>query len=156
MALHLFRSNVACAIGLIVAASCLIGIVDAQGPCSTPYANSLSIKCFAVDGETETQFPKDPSLTTYAPEGTDCNDILVPSVVDFVECLRTVQFDFHWTYLGTDDVMLGNVYRSITNSLGVYPEETVGMVKSVWGSMIVPGTSLKDTCRKLVAASSPD
>ena len=125
--------------------------VDAAA-CAIPYESVVSVNCTAQNGETESQFPKDESLLTYAAPGTDCMAIQTPREEDvkWDECLRTVQFDFIWKYVGPDDAKLISVKRDITNSLGVYPEETVPLVKSYWGQEIWTGWGLKNTYHQIV------
>lgn len=118
--------------------------------CASPYASTLSVKCTAQNGYTEEQYPKDKSLATYAAPDTDCMAIQTPVEGHWRECLRTVQYDFEWKYDGEDDAVLKSVNRDITNSLGVYPEETVPLVKSYWGKDIWIGVGLKDTYHQIV------
>lgn len=120
--------------------------------CTIPYKSVVSVDCTAQNGETESQFPKDESLPTYAAPGTDCMAIQTPREEDvkWDECLRTVQFDFTWKYVGPDDAKLISVKRDITNSLGVFPEETVPLVQSYWGREIWTGWGLKNTYHQIV------
>mmetsp|Transcript_8086 Transcript_8086/g.13383 ORF Transcript_8086/g.13383 Transcript_8086/m.13383 type:complete len:246 (-) Transcript_8086:190-927(-) len=127
------------------------GTTDAAA-CAAPYTSVVSVECTAQNGETESQFPKDESLPTYAAPGTDCMVIQTPIEEDvgWKECLRTVQFDFDWRYVGPDDATLVSVKRDITNSLGVYPEETTNLVQSYWAQEIWTGWGLKDTYHQIV------
>lgn len=127
----------------------LLTMIDAA-PCVAPYANMLKVTCVAWDGKTERQFPKDTSLPTYAAQGTDCNSIEPPAVASWRECLRTVRFDFNWTYLGLDEATLGSIKRDISNTLGEYPQETVPIIKSYWGEELYPGIALSETFHEIV------
>lgn len=90
----------------------------------------------------------------HAAPGTDCMAIQTPREEDvkWDECLRTVQFDFTWEYVGPDDAKLISVKRDITNSLGMFPEETKPLVQSYWGQEIWTGWGLKNTYHQIVRA----
>lgn len=120
--------------------------------CASPYKSVVSVDCTAQNGETESQFPKNENLPTYAAPGTDCMAIQTPreSDVGWKECLRTVQFDFNWKYVGPSDAILGSVKRNITNSLGVFPEEEEDIVENYWGQEIWTGWGLQDTYHQIV------
>lgn len=120
--------------------------------------NEVSVTCVAADGITEEQFPKEFGA---APR-TDCNAIPTPATdpnfpnPHWRECLRTVEFGFHWMFtgklpeIGQPDPKLVSIRRRIENSRHAYPEEQVALVESYWGRDIWKGWSLRDTTKQIV------
>ena len=102
---------------------------DAALPQCEDSLSRASVTCVAMNGHTESQWPKKYG----APEGTDCNAIPLPTADPkfpyWRECLRTVRFSFGWEYTGVDDATLVSIHREIQNNLGEYPEERVAMAR---------------------------
>lgn len=80
----------------------------------------------------------------------------LPFTFSTQECLRTVEFGFHWMFtgelpeIGQPDPKLVSIRRRVENSRHVYPEEQVALVESYWGRDIWKGWSLRDTTKQIV------
>jgi len=123
--------------------------------CPPAYKSVVAVTCTAQDGMTEEQFPKDKypsgSVNNAAP-GTDCNAIPVPTDVNWKYCLRTIQLDYNWKYIGPANSKLVSIKRLMSVDPAEYPDGTnKDLVPEVWGEEIWFGWRLSpDTYWQIV------